>query len=108
MGGHLPTEAQWEYACRAGTTTTFNTGICLNNLQANYNWAYPYNTCTNTNMTYPGKTQSVGSYSPNAFGLHDMHGNVWEWCNDWYGTYYIGPQTDPTGSATGTSPGQCC
>lgn len=103
MGGHLPTEAQWEYACRAGTTTTFNTGICLNNLQANYNWAYPYNTCTNTNMTYPGKTQSVGSYNPNAFGLHDMHGNVWEWCNDWYGAYYIGPQTDPTGSATGLS-----
>lgn len=101
MGGQLPTEAEWEYACRAGTNTPFNTGICLNNLQANYKWAYPYNTCTNTNMTYPGKTQSVGSYSPNAFGLHDMHGNVWEWCNDWYGTYPTSPQTDPTGAATG-------
>jgi len=102
VGGTLPTEAQWEYACRAGTTTPFNTGSCLTNTQANYNWTYPYSTCTNTVTTYPGKTQPVGTYAPNGYGLYDMHGNVWEWCSDWYGTYPTTDQLNPTGAATGS------
>ena len=102
IGGTLPTEAQWEYACRAGTTTPFSTGNFLTNLQANYNWAYPYNSGTNTVTTSPGKTQTVGTYAPNAYGLYDMHGNVWEWCADWYGTYPTTAQTNPTGTTTGS------
>ena len=101
VGGSLPTEAQWEYACRAGTTTPFNTGDFLTNLQANYNWAVPYNGGTNSVTTSPGKTQPVGSYAPNAYGLYDMHGNVWEWCADWYFIYPTTAQTNPTGATTG-------
>jgi sulfatase modifying factor 1 len=103
VGGHLPTEAQWEYACRAGTTTPFNTGTCLSNTQANYNWSSPYNTCTNTITTPPNATQAVGSYPANTYGLYDMHGNDWEWCSDWYGVYPATAQTNPTGALTGTS-----
>ena len=102
IGGTLPTEAQWEYACRAGTTTPFNTGNFLTNLQANYNWEYPYNGGTNTVTNSPRKTQTVGTYAPNAYGLYDMHGNVWEWCSDWYGTYPTTAQTNPTGTTTGS------
>ena len=102
VGGTLPTEAQWEYACRAGTTTPFNTGNCLTNADANYWWSYPYNTCVNTVTTPLSKTQPVGTYAPNAYGLYDMHGNVWEWCSDWYGTYPTSAQTNPTGAATGS------
>ena len=103
IGGTLPTEAQWEYACRAGTTTPFNTGNFLTNLQANYEWVYPYNGGTNTVTTSPGKTQTVGTYAPNAYGLYDMHGNVWEWCADRYGTYPTTAQTNPTGATTGSN-----
>jgi formylglycine-generating enzyme required for sulfatase activity len=101
LRGTLPTEAQWEYACRARTTTTFNAGNFLTNLQANYNWAYPYNGGTNTVTTYPGKTQTVGTYPSNAFGLYDMHGSVWEWCADWYGEYPSANQKSPTGPSNG-------
>ena len=103
VAGTLPTEAQWEYASRAGTTTPFNTGNCLTNLQANYFWADPYSTCTNTNTIFPGETQAAGTYAANAFGLFDMHGNVEEWCGDWYGNYSTTPQTNPTGPPSGSS-----
>ena len=89
VGGRLPTDAEWEYACRANTTATFNTGSCLGDKWANYDWnrPYPYHTtftCTNTSTTSPGKTQRVGTYPANPFGLSEMHGNVWEWCEDLY------------------------
>jgi len=96
----LPTEAQWEYACRAGTTTPFNTGNCLNSTQANYNAINPYPSCSKGE--YKGEVVPVGSYAPNAWGLYDMHGNVWEWCADWYGSYSSGSQTNPTGPSSGT------
>ena len=82
----LPTEAQWEYACRAGTTTPFNTGENLTTEQANYNGNYPYR--NNPKGKYLGKTTPVGSYPPNERGLYDMHGNVYEWCMDWYSEKY--------------------
>ena len=100
-GGRLPTEAEWEYACRAGTTTPFNTGNCLDYTQANYRWDYPYSGCSNANFNYPYQTQAVDSYVPNAFGLYNMHGNVMEWCSDWYAAYDTGAQTNPTGPLSG-------
>ena len=102
VGGSLPTEAQWEYACRGNTTTPFNTGNCLSDAQANYDWAFPYSTCTNTITTSLVITQVIGSYAANTYGLYDMQGNVWEWCSDWYGTYLTTPQTNPTGATTGS------
>ncbi len=78
----LPTEAEWEYACRAGTTTPFNTGNCLSTNQANYDGNYPYKECSKG--TYREKTTTVGSFSPNAWGIYNMHGNVYEWCQDVY------------------------
>ena len=103
----LPTEAQWEYACRAGTTTPFNTGENLTTEQANYNGNYPYR--NNPKGKYLEKTTPVGSYPPNAWGLYDMHGNVWEWCMDWYGEKYYdecknkGIVKNPVGPETGSS-----
>ena len=102
VGGALPTEAQWEYACRAGTTTTFNTGDFLTNLHANYDWSKPYNSGVNTVTVSPGKPLVGGSFAPNAFGLYDMHGNTGEFCSDWYGPYLTTAQTNPTGATTGT------
>ena len=96
----LPTESQWEYACRAGTTTLFNFGNVLNGDKANYRGNYPYG--TSTKGKYLVETSKVGSYPANAWGLLDMHGNVWEWCLDWYGSYPRGAVTDPVGSPTGS------
>jgi formylglycine-generating enzyme required for sulfatase activity len=108
VGGKLPTEAQWEYACRAGTTTPFSTGNFLTNLQANYNWAEPYNGGTNTITSSPYYPDPVGTYAPNAFGLYDMHGNVTEWCFDIWDFYKANSntvQTDPTGPTIDYVPG---
>ncbi|MDO4575234.1 MAG: formylglycine-generating enzyme family protein [Planctomycetia bacterium] len=85
----LPTEAQWEYACRAGTTTPFSFGSTLNGDKANCDGNYPYG--ASTEGTYLKKTAPVGSYSPNAWGLYDMHGNVYEWCADWKGDIRVIP-----------------
>jgi len=95
----LPTEAQWEYACRAGTTTPFYTGRCISTNQANYGGNYPMQGCSKGR--YRKKTVNVASFSPNAGGLYDMHGNVYEWCADWYGKYPSGAVTDPKGSSSG-------
>lgn len=84
----LPTEAQWEYACRAGTATTYYWGDAMDGA---YVWYY-----NNSGRT----THPVGTRTPNAWGLYDMSGNVWEWCRDWYGALAYG--TDPTGSASGS------
>lgn len=102
VGGRLPTEAEWEYACRANTTTPFSTGNCLSNLQDNYNWDYPYSTCANSNLTLNNATTEVGLYQANAFGLYDMHGNVCEMCSDWYGDYPTTPQVNPKGPFSGS------
>jgi formylglycine-generating enzyme required for sulfatase activity len=89
----LPTEAEWEYACRAGTTTPFHFGETITSDQVNYNAKYAY-------AGYREKTTNVGSFPANAWGLHDMHGNVYEWCEDWYDeSYYaVSPEEDPIGS----------
>jgi formylglycine-generating enzyme required for sulfatase activity len=89
MAYQLPTEAQWEYACRAGTKTAFSSGASLTSGQANIRGG-------------PGETTDVGKYPANGWGFHDMHGNVWEWCADWYGNYPAGAVRDPVGPADGS------
>jgi len=85
-GYRLPTEAEWEYACRAGTTTAYSYGDRLTRSDANIDG---------------DSIKAVGNYKSNAFGLYDMHGNVWEWCEDWHGDYPDGAIIDPKGPATG-------
>ena len=85
----LPTEAEWEYACRAGTTTRYSGGDLITYKDANYKDNY-------------GPTRNVGEFSPNKWGFFDMHGNVWEWCADWYGDYPSNSAIDPTGPSLGS------
>lgn len=88
----LPSEAQWEYACRAGTSTTFHFGETITTDLANYNGNYTYG--LGPKGTYRRELTEVDSFPPNAFGLYDMHGNVWEWCLDQYHENYRGAPTD--------------
>jgi len=90
-GYRLPTEAEWEYACRAGTKTMYSFGDEITPNNANYD------------DSDKGKPVTGGSYKPNAFGLYDMHGNVWEWCEEWFGDYPTGEVTDPQGPPIGES-----
>jgi len=85
----LPTEAEWEFACRAGSTTAYSFGDKITPKDANIF------------ESKIGKPVAVGSYKPNEFGLYDMHGNLWEWCEDWSGVYPAGSVTDPKGPAMG-------
>jgi formylglycine-generating enzyme len=95
----LPTEAEWEYACRAGTRTAFSFGDALSTDLANFDGNYPYNGAANGEDR--GRTLPVRSFAPNDWGLYQMHGNVWEWCADWFGNYPAGPVNDPVGPAEG-------
>jgi formylglycine-generating enzyme required for sulfatase activity len=92
----LPSEAEWEYACRAGTTTAFNNGSSDDNTAGNIAW-YQSNSGS--------QTHAAGGKAANALGLYDMSGNVFEWVNDWYGsTYYsVSPSTNPLGPVSGTN-----
>jgi formylglycine-generating enzyme required for sulfatase activity len=97
----LPTEAEWEYAARAGTTTAFNTGACLSTDQGNYYGYYPQAGCPSGE--YRESPVTVASFAANTWGLYDMHGNVFEWCQDLY-QFDLGSSavTDPTGSSSGS------
>ena len=110
-GYRLPTEAEWEYACRAGTQTPFNYGHTLGADNANFYGHYPYeieeNYFDDSSLeakpgVYRQKTTEVGSFYKNAWGLYDTHGNVNEWCWDYYGEYDLEETSDPTGAAEGT------
>ena len=105
----LPTEAQWEYACRAGTTTALNSGHNLTSLESDprmdevgrYRHNHPGEFSNLRNVSTATGTAKVGAYLPNAWGLYDMHGNVWEWCLDWYTASPPGT-TDPVGAESGS------
>ena len=95
----LPTEAEWEYACRAATMSPFHFGETISTDQANYQGDAVYG--TGKKGVFRKKTTPVGSFQPNAWGLYDMHGNVWQWCQDWYGETSPKDAVDPQGPAEG-------
>lgn len=97
----LPTEAEWEYACRAGTSSPFSSGDAISSREANFDGNYPYGDAPKG--PYLRRTTPAGSYAPNPLGLYDMHGNVWEWCHDWYDDdyYSYSPPSDPLGPSAG-------
>jgi formylglycine-generating enzyme len=94
----LPSEAQWEYACRAGTETPFSFGANITPEQVNYNGKYPY--ADGKKGQYREHTVEVKSLPCNNWGLYQMHGNVWEWCADWYGEYAADSIVNPTGAVS--------
>lgn len=95
----LPSEAEWEYAARAGTTTPFSTGECLSTAQANYDGRNPRNGCQTGE--YRKRTMPVGSFAVNQFGLYDMHGNVWEWIQDCWNKSYSSAPSDGSAWVSG-------
>jgi formylglycine-generating enzyme required for sulfatase activity len=95
----LPSEAQWEYACRAGTTTPFWFGETISPYQVNFNGNYPYG--GGATVEYREQTVKVKALPPNGWGLYQMHGNVWEWCADWHGAYPKQMAVDPVGTPEG-------
>ncbi len=101
LPARLPSEAKWEYACRAGTTTAFSFGDKLTPERVNYDGNSPY--AGGQKGLYRQKTVPVASLPANPWGLYEMHGNVYEWCADWYGDYPTEPQVDPQGPQTGGS-----
>lgn len=97
----FPTEAHWEYACRAGTTTPFSFGANITPEQVNYDGNFPY--AGGKKGLYRRKTVPVASLPPNPWGLFEIHGNVLEWCSDWFGPYLVEPSVDPEGPGKGES-----
>ncbi len=95
----FPSEAEWEFACRAGTTTPYSFGETITPAQVNYDGNHPFG--TGQKGLFRQKTVSVKSLPPNPWGLYEMHGNVWQWCSDWYGDYPSGAVSDPNGPPSG-------
>jgi len=96
----LPTEAEWEFACRAGTMTPFSFGDTISTNDGNFDGTFPYGGIP-PQESCRGSTTPVGSFQPNGWGLYDMHGNVWEWCADLYGKFSLDDAVDPQGPKRG-------